>query len=490
MAMPISSQAPDAEEAGFYPKIKLLIGGEWRSRQGSPIINPANEAVIGHVPHATRVDLADAVIAAERGFVVWRAMSPLRRHNIMIEAVRLLRERTESIATTMTLEQGKPIAQSRLEVQRAADMIAWDASEGRRLYGRVIPADGGMKLTVVREPIGIVAGFSPWNFPLSAPARKVGGALAAGCAIILKASEETPGSAMLLAKAFQDASLPPGVLNLVFGDPAAISDFLITHPAVRAVTFTGSVPVGKHLAALAGKHMKPAIMELGGHGPVIVCEDTDPEAVAVFCAAAKARNAGQICIAPTRFFVHDAVYDRFVAVFTERARQFNMGDGLDPASDIGPLINQRRLDAIDELVRDAKQQGARLTAGGARAGRQGYFYPLTVLADVPDHARAMAEEPFGPLALIVRVQSVDEAIRRSNELPFALAAYAFTDSARYVALISDTIECGNLAINHLTASFAETPFGGVKESGYGREGGIEGLLCYTTAKLVSHKTHL
>jgi succinate-semialdehyde dehydrogenase/glutarate-semialdehyde dehydrogenase len=253
MAMPISSQAPDAKEAGFYPKIELLIGGEWRSRQGSPIINPADAAVIGHVPHATREDLADAVIAAERGFAVWRAMSPLRRHDIMIEAVRLLRERTESIAAVMTLEQGKPIAQSRLEVQRAADMIAWDASEGRRLYGRVIPAEGGMKLTVVREPIGIVAAFSPWNFPLSAPARKVGGALAAGCAIILKASEETPGSAMLLAKAFQDAGLPPGVLNLVFGEPAAISDFLITHPAVRTVTFTGSVPVGKHLAALTAR---------------------------------------------------------------------------------------------------------------------------------------------------------------------------------------------------------------------------------------------
>ena len=488
--MPISSQTPDAEKASFYPKIEFLIGGAWRSRQGSPIINPANEAVIGHVPHATMEDLADAVIAAERGFAVWRAMSPLRRHDIMIEAARLLRERTESISIVMTLEQGKPIAQSRLEVQRAADMIAWDASEGRRLYGRVIPADGGMKLTVVREPIGIVAAFSPWNFPISAPARKVGGALAAGCAIILKASEETPGSAMLLAKAFQDAGLPPGVLNLIFGNPAKISDFLIAHSSVRMVTFTGSVPVGKHLATLAGEHMKPAIMELGGHGPVIVCEDTDPEAVAVLCAAAKARNAGQICVAPTRFFVHDAVYDRFVAAFTERVRQFRMGEGVDPASDIGPLINQSRLDAIDGLVTDAKRRGARLTVGGARAGSKGYFYPLTVLADVPDHARAMSEEPFGPLALIVRVRSVDEAIRRSNELPFALAAYAFTDSARYVALISENVECGNLAINHLAASFAETPFGGVKESGYGREGGVEGLLCYTTAKLISHKTHM
>lgn len=486
--MPASSQASETGEMSGYPKIELLIGGTWRSRQGSPVINPANEAVIGHVPHAAPEDLADAVTAAEQGFAVWRAMSPARRQDIMLDAVRLLRERTEPIAHVMTLEQGKPIAQSRLEVQRAADMIEWDATEGRRLYGRVIPAESGMKLTVVREPVGIVAAFSPWNFPISAPARKIGGALAAGCAIILKASEETPASAMLLARAFQDAGLPPGVLNLIFGDPAAISSFLIAHPSVRLVTFTGSIPVGKHLAALAGQHMKPAIMELGGHGPVIVCEDVDPEKVAALCAVTKSRNAGQVCVAPTRFFVHDAVYDRFVAAFTERGKRIRLGDGLDPESDMGPLINRRRLDAIDELVSDATQRGARLTAGGARGGNKGYFYPLTVLADVPDTARAMSEEPFGPLALIVRVKSVDEAIRRSNALPFALAAYAFTESARHVALISDKIECGNLAINHLTASFAETPFGGVKDSGYGREGGTEGLLCYTTAKLVSHKT--
>jgi succinate-semialdehyde dehydrogenase/glutarate-semialdehyde dehydrogenase len=471
-----------------YPELKLLIGGEWQSKSaGEPVINPADESVIGFVPHVARADLDAALMAAEHGFRVWKRTAPAQRAKIMLHAVKLIQERIDDIATVMTLEQGKPIAQSRLEVQRGCEIIEWDATEGRRVYGRVIPSEPGMRQIVVREPIGVVAAFSPWNFPFSSPSRKVAGALAAGCSIILKASEETPACAMMLAQAFVDAGLPPGVLNLVFGNPAEISDYLIPQPAVRLVTFTGSVPVGKRLAALAGQHMKPAIMELGGHAPVIVCDDVDPVSAAHASAVAKSRNSGQVCVAPTRFFVQDKIYDRFAQTFGEKAAAIKLGSGLDPSVQMGPLANLRRLDATQGLVADAVKNGARCLSGGQRLGNEGYFFPLTTLADVPDDARAMHEEPFGPLALLMRVRGLDEAIEKANALPYGLSAYAFTASARNADRLAEGLECGNLAINHFTASIAETPFGGVKDSGYGREGGTEGLQYYTVAKLISHK---
>jgi len=472
-----------------YPELRLLIGGAWRpGRAGQPVFNPADESTLGLLPHAGPADLADALAAAAAGLRVWRRTAPAERARIILRAAALLRERVDDAALAMTLEQGKPIGQSRLEVLRACDIIEWDANEGRRLYGRVIPAEPGMRHTVLREPVGVVAAFSPWNFPVSSPARKVAGALSAGCSIILKASEETPAGAVQLAQAFVDAGLPPGVLNLVFGDPAEISSFLIAQPAVRLVTFTGSVPVGRHLAELAGRHMKPAIMELGGHGPVIVCDDVDPEATAVASVLSKTRNAGQVCVAPTRFFVHDRIYDRFVAAAGARAAALRVGDGRDEATELGPLANPRRLAAMESLVADALARGARLVAGGERIGTKGYYFPLTVLADMPDDARAMNEEPFGPLMLIQRVRSLEEAIAKANALPFGLAAYAFTESAANVAALSDEVACGNLSINHFVASIAETPFGGVKDSGYGREGGTEGLTEYTVVKCVSHRT--
>jgi succinate-semialdehyde dehydrogenase/glutarate-semialdehyde dehydrogenase len=471
-----------------YPELKLLIGNEWLSRpSGEPVINPADEEVIGTVPHATVADLDAAVAAAQAGFQVWKRTAPAQREQIMQRAVALIKERLEAIATVMTLEQGKPLAQSRLEVKRACEIIEWDATEGRRVYGRVIPAEPGMRHTVLREPIGVVAAFSPWNFPFSSPSRKVAGALASGCAIILKASEETPGCAMMLAQAFVDAGLPAGVLNLVFGKPAQISEHLIAHPTVRLATFTGSVPVGKHLAALCGTHMKPAIMELGGHAPVIICDDADPVAAARACVVSKSRNSGQVCVAPTRFLVHDSIYDRFADSFAQAAAAVTLGNGFDSSAQMGPLANRRRMEAIDGLVSDAVAKGARCLSGGARQGNRGYFYPLTTLTDLPRDARAMTEEPFGPLALLARVGSLDEAIGTANALPFGLSAYAFTESARNADRLAEGLECGNLAINHFTASFAETPFGGVKDSGYGREGGTEGLQQYTIAKLVSHK---
>jgi succinate-semialdehyde dehydrogenase/glutarate-semialdehyde dehydrogenase len=469
-----------------YPKLQLFIGGEWKSADGQPVLNPADDSVLGTVPHATRADLDAALDAAERGFKVWFRTSPAKRAEIILKAAQIMRGRIEEMAVAMTLEQGKPIAQSRLEILRACEIIEWDAQEGRRIYGRIIPSEPGMRHSVLRQPIGVVAAFSPWNFPTSSPARKVGGALSAGCSIILKASEETPAGAVQLVKAFADAGLPPGVLNLVFGKPAEISEYLIPQPAVRLVTFTGSVPVGKHLTALAGTHMKPVIMELGGHSPVIVCDDVDPAASAVNSAIAKSRNAGQVCVAPTRFFVEDAIYDRFTAAMTEKAASVTVGNGLDPANQMGPLANERRLAAREMLVADAKAKGARVATGGSRIGNRGNYYPLTVLADVPDDARAMREEPFGPLALLSRVRSLDEAIKKANSVPYGLAAYAFTNSARKADRLADGIEVGNLSINHFVASSAETPFGGVKDSGFGREGGVEGLQCYTVVKNVSH----
>ena len=469
-----------------YPELKLLINGEWISRPGQPVINPADETSIGTVPHATMADLAAAVAAAEQGFKVWRNTSPAKRAEIILKAVAIMRQRVEEMAVAMTLEQGKPIAQSRLEVQRASDIIEWDAQEGRRTYGRIIPSEPGMRHTVLRQPIGPVAAFSPWNFPVSSPSRKIGGALSAGCSIILKASEETPGGAYQLARCFVDAGLPAGVLNLLYGDPATISEYLIPHPSIRLVTFTGSIPVGKRLAAMAGQHMKPAIMELGGHAPVIVCDDVDPEAAAAAAVLGKSRNAGQVCVSPTRWFVAERIHEPFAKAFAEKAAALKIGNGIDPGNQMGPLANHRRIEAMTELVADAKAKGAKVLSGGARLANRGYYFPLTVLSDLPDSARAMREEPFGPLALVNPVKNLDEAIAKANSLPYGLAAYAFTQSARNVDRLSEELEVGNLSINHYVASLAETPFGGVKDSGYGREGGTEGLQGYTVVKNVSH----
>lgn len=469
-----------------YPELQMYINGAWKRADGQPVLNPADESTVGIVPHATRGDLDAALAAAAEGHRIWSRTAPAKRAEIILKATQIMRARVEEMATAVTLEQGKPIAQARLEILRGIDLFEWDANEGRRVYGRVIPSEPGMRNIVLRQPIGVVAAFSPWNFPMSSPGRKVAGALSAGCAIILKASEETPAGAMLLVRAFHDAGLPPGVLNLVFGVPSDISEYLIPQSAVRLVTFTGSIPVGKRLAELAGRYMKPAIMELGGHGPVIVCDDANAERSANISVAGKMRNAGQVCVSPTRFFVHEKNYKTFAATFAEKARALKVGDGMDERHQMGPLANHRRIEAMEAFVADAKEKGAKVLAGGSRIGNRGYYFPLTILAEVPDAARVMSEEPFGPLAIVNPVKSLDEAIEKANSLPFGLAAYAFTNSARNAEELAQRVEVGNLSINHLTGSFPETPFGGVKESGYGREGGTEGLECYTTVKNVSH----
>ncbi|SLN48417.1 NAD-dependent succinate-semialdehyde dehydrogenase [Pseudooctadecabacter jejudonensis] len=396
----------------------------------------------------------------------------------------------EEIAQSITLEHGKPLAQARLEVIRGAEFFEWDAGEAMRTYGRVIPAAKGHKFTVHHQPIGVVAAFSPWNFPMSQPARKIAGALASGCSIILKAAEETPAGAIHIARAFEDAGLPAGVLNLVFGDPAEISGHLIPQDPVRLVAFTGSTPVGRHLTTLASENMTPVLMELGGHAPVIVCEDTDVQAAAVSGAIRKMRNAGQVCTSPTRFFVHKAIFGDFVDTFVARAKQTVVGNGMEDGVEMGPLANDRRVPALTGLVEDARAKGATVATGGAPHGDRGYFFEPTVLVNVPDDADIMQVEPFGSIAVINPVSSLDDAITRANSVPYGLAGYAFTNRADYIDRLIDEVEVGNLSINTLEASMPETPFGGVKSSGYGREGGLEGLDNYMTVENVWHASQI
>ena len=473
----------------MYAKLELFIDGQWLNGDGRPgeeVINPATGKPLAHLPHATIADLDSALEAAKKGFAVWRATSAYERAKVMRKAADLMRERHEAIAKVLVREQGKAYPEARAEVRTSADIIEWYAEEGRRAYGRIVPgAFKGIRQIVVQEPVGIVAAFTPWNFPTLTPARKIGGALAAGCSLILKASEETPGACVEIVRCFADAGLPAGVLNLVFGVPATISEHLIAKDDVRKISFTGSIPVGKHLATLAAKGMKRATMELGGHSPVVVFADADPEKSAETIAAFKYRNAGQVCISPTRFYVQEPVYDRFLTRFTEYAKSLKLGDGLEKGISMGPLANARRIDAMDSFVADAKNRGGKIVTGGQRRGNQGYFYEPTVITDVPDDSKIMTEEPFGPLAPVVTFKTFDEVVARANSLPYGLASYAFTGSAQTATMIGNALQSGMVGVNSINVSTPETPFGGIKESGYGSEGGLEGLQAYLNNKFIS-----
>lgn len=472
----------------MYTDLALYIDGEWLSgggRESEQVINPATEKSLGTLPHANSADLDRALAAAQKGFKIWRATSAYERSRIIRRAADLIRERQETIARVLTQEQGKTLAEARIEVGVSADIIEWYGEEGRRAYGRIIPGrTPGVRQMTVQEPVGPVAAFTPWNFPGITPARKIGGAIGAGCSIIIKASEETPGTCVELVRAFADAGLPAGVLNLVFGVPARISEYLVPSDIIRKVSFTGSVPVGKHLTKLAAEGMKRVTMELGGHSPVIVFADADPEKSAEMAAAGKFRNAGQVCISPTRFYVQESIHDRFAKRFADYAKNLRLGDGLADGTTMGPLANPRRLDAMENFVADAKQRGATVMAGGARHGNQGFFFAPTVISNIPDTARLMTEEPFGPVAPITPFRTFDEVVERANSLPFGLAGYAFTGSTKTANAIADALDAGMIGVNSLAISTPETPFGGMKESGYGHEGGTEGLEAYTTKKLV------
>jgi succinate-semialdehyde dehydrogenase / glutarate-semialdehyde dehydrogenase len=473
-----------------YPNTQLFIDHQWRDAADGrtlTVLNPSTGAQIGHVAHAGQADLEAAVQAAERGFTTWRNMTPAERSKLMRKAAGLMRERAADIATSLTQEQGKPLAEAKAEVAAAADIIEWFAEEGFRVYGRVVPARGNLALRqmVLKDPVGPVAAFTPWNFPINQVVRKVAAALAAGCSMIVKAAEETPASPAALVRAFADAGLPPGVLGLVYGNPAEISSHLIAHPSIRKITFTGSTAVGKELASLAGRHMKRVTMELGGHAPVIVCDDADLDLAVRTSALAKFRNAGQVCISPTRFLVHRSVAAEFAAGLGQLADGLRVGDGLAEGTQMGPLANARRRKAMGELTDDALSRGARLVAGGEAGPGSGYFWRPTVLADVPRDARAFNEEPFGPLALVQPFDTLDGALAEANRLPYGLAGYAFTRSLKQADLLSRGVEVGMLWINTPALPSAEMPFGGLKESGYGSEGGPEALEAYLNTRSVA-----
>ena len=473
-----------------YVDTQLFINGQWSQPvegRTLPVVNPATGKEIGRVAHAGRPDLDRALEAAQKGFEVWRDMVPAERSKIMRKAAALVRERAGDIAPLLTQEQGKPLVEAKGETLAAGDIIEWFAEEGFRVYGRIVPSrvNNSIRQMVLKDPVGPVAAFTPWNFPINQIVRKVGPALAAGCSVVVKAPEETPAAPAALIKAFADAGLPPGVLGLVYGNPAEISSYLIPHPIIRKVTFTGSVPVGKQLAAMAGQHMKRATMELGGHAPVIVCEDADIALAVKTAAAAKFRNAGQVCISPTRFLVHKSIANDFAQALADNAKGLKVGDGLTDGTQMGPLANARRIDAMSAFTEDAVKKGAKLLTGGQRIGNAGNFWHPTILADVPREAKVFNDEPFGPMAAVRPFESLEEAIKEANRLPYGLAGYGFTKSLKNADLLARRLEVGMVWINMPAMPSAEMPFGGVKDSGYGSEGGPEALEAYLNARAIA-----
>ncbi|TCP32424.1 NAD-dependent succinate-semialdehyde dehydrogenase [Sphingomonas sp. BK235] len=472
-----------------YIDTQLFIGGTWQdARDGGSlaVMNPATGEEIGRVACARQADLDAALDAADRGFKLWRDHTPAERSRIMRKAADLLRERADRIAELMTLEQGKPLAEARGETIAAAGMIDWFAEEGFRIYGRLVPhrSTPSTRQMVLKDPVGPVAAFTPWNFPINQIVRKIGAGLAAGCSIIVKAPQETPASPAALIRAFHDAGLPEGVLGLVFGDPAEISQHLIASPIIRKITFTGSTPVGKLLAGMAGQHMKRVSMELGGHAPVIVCDDADVALAVKSIGGAKFRNAGQVCIAPTRFLVHNSVKQVFAEGLADLARGIVVGDGMAKDTQMGPLVNARRVAAMADFQEDAISKGATLLAGGGPIGKAGHFWSPTVLTDVPLDTHLFNDEPFGPVAGIRGFDALEEAIAEANRLSFGLAGYAFTQSLTNADLLTRKVEVGMLWINTPAATSAELPFGGMKDSGYGTEGGPEALESYLNTRAV------
>jgi succinate-semialdehyde dehydrogenase/glutarate-semialdehyde dehydrogenase len=472
-----------------YTDTRLLINGEWcdaASGKTIDVVNPATGQRIGKVAHAGIADLDRALAAAQSGFEAWRKIPANERAATMRKAAGLVRERADAIARLLTQEQGKPFVEARGEALAAADILEWFADEGRRVYGRIVPSRNlAAQQLVLKEPIGPVAAFTPWNFPVNQIVRKLGAALACGCSFLVKAPEETPASPAALLQAFVDAGLPPGTVGLVFGDPAEISSYLIAHPIIRKVTFTGSTPVGKQLAALAGSHMKRATMELGGHAPVIVAEDADVALAVKASGGAKFRNAGQVCISPTRFLVHHSLKEEFARELVKHAESLKLGDGLAEGTTLGPLANGRRVAAMGRILENARATGAKVATGGERVGTDGNFFAPTVLTDVSLDADVFNNEPFGPIAAIRGFDTLDEAIAESNRLPYGLAGYAFTRSIANAHLLSQRVEVGMLWINQPATPTPEMPFGGVKDSGYGSEGGPEALEGYLVTKSVS-----
>ncbi|MGH8811449.1 MAG: NAD-dependent succinate-semialdehyde dehydrogenase [Advenella sp.] len=472
-----------------YEALSLYIDGEFLSGDGrttQDVVNPATGEVLAQLPHASEADLDRALKAADRAFQTWKHSSPMDRSAILRKAAELARERAQDIGLNLTRDQGKPLAEAVGEIVSCADHCDWHAEECRRIYGRIVPPrNPAVRQLVVREPIGVCAAFTPWNFPFNQAIRKISAAIGAGCTIILKGPEDAPSAVMAIARIFHDAGLPKGILNIVWGDPPKVSDYLIRSPIVRKVSFTGSVPVGKQLAALAGAHMKRITMELGGHSPVLVFDDADIPKAAKMLAKFKIRNAGQVCISPTRFYVQEKAYDQFLSVFVETLKGVKVGDGTAKDTEMGPLAHERRVGAISSFVEDARKGGATIELGGDPLGGQGYFFPPTVVTNISDESRLMTEEPFGPIAPVVRFSDTDEVIKRANSLPFGLSSYVFTTSLQTATKASNEIEAGMVNINHFGVALPETPFGGVKDSGIGSEGGTETFDGYLVTKFIT-----
>jgi len=449
------------------------------------IVNPASESVVGKLAHACEVDLKRAALAAENSFETWRDMGPFARGEVLKKAAGFLRERSATIAANISLENGKTEAEGAAEVAWSAEFLDWCAEEGRRTYGRVVPARlPSVRQTVVKEPVGPVLALTPWNWPLVTAVKKISAALAAGCSVVLKPAEETPTALADLAQVFEDAGMPAGVFNVVYGDPAFVSEFLIKQPEIKKVAFTGSVPVGMYLTELAAKSKKSITLELGGHAPVIIFDDADLDKAVEKIFPFKYRTAGQVCSAPTRMIVHESLVDAFAEKFASKTAELKIGAGNDPATQVGPLVSERRLNAVSALVDDAIDKGATVVCGGERIGAEGYFYAPTVLKNVARDAKIMHEEPFGPLAPIVSFSTFEEALEIANDTEFGLAGYIFTENLATAHKAEKQLDCGNVGLNTLAISMVEAPFGGFKSSGTGKEGGTEGLETYLRTKLI------
>ncbi|QDP18965.1 NAD-dependent succinate-semialdehyde dehydrogenase [Sphingomonas xanthus] len=466
--------------------LKLFIDGAWKSGEGRDshtVVNPATAGGIAEVPYATRADLDEALAAAARAWPEWRSTDVDKRGAILRKAAKLLRERADHIGAILTQEQGKPIAEAKAEVAGSAQLFDWYAEEVKRDYGRTLVRPAGQLSRVIRQPVGPVATFTPWNFPIYLMAKKLAPALATGCTVIARPPHETPGCATELIRALVDAGIPKGVVQLVHGDADMVSRTLIGSKEIRKVSFTGSTNVGKHLMKLAADSMTRITMELGGHAPVLVFDDCDLEKTLDMVVPQKFRNAGQVCVSPTRFYVQETIYDAFLKGFAERTGKVKVGDGLDADTRMGPLANDRRPEAVGALIEDAAAKGARVLTGGQR-GNSGFFFQPTLLADVPNEANIMNEEPFGPVAVTRAFSTFDEVIEQSNRLPFGLAAFAFTENGRRANLLGELIESGMVGINTFAISVPDAPFGGVKDSGFGSEGGKEGLESYQVVKAI------
>lgn len=470
---------------------KMYIDGEWVSASDGKtldIINPANEEAVDTVPMATAADLDRALTAAERAWKTWRETDAWSRSAALRRTADLLRERAGAIAEVLTQEQGKTLPEAKGETLAAADQFDWYADEARRIYGRTVDAHShAHRILVLRQPIGPVAAFSPWNFPALLPARKVAPAVAAGCSVIVKPASEAPRTMLCMAQACHDAGIPPGVVNVVTGSSSMISPYLVQSNVIRKVSLTGSVPIGQQILKLCAEGIKSVTMELGGHSPVLVFEDADVEKAAEIAARGKFRNNGQVCIAASRFYVQESVADRFVARFVEVAQSLKQGDGRESGVDVGPLANRRRLEATEALVADAVQKGAAVECGGARPEEfpRGFFYKPTVLSGVTPAMDIMHEEPFCPVAPIATFADLDDALAKANATEFGLAAYIFTNNTRTAFLAAEGVEAGMVGVNNLVIATAEAPFGGIKKSGFGREGGSEGLDHYTVPKYIN-----